>query len=83
MFAGKGRGKRAKRGTGPGLCFAFKKGECTRGDQCRFQHGTEAATKINHDDAERAKASTPMNGGNVRLRLELQIQTETKEKKPK
>jgi hypothetical protein len=31
-------GKRGKDGKLQGECFAFKKGECTRGDACLFQH---------------------------------------------
>jgi len=31
---GKGGGK----GGGGGICFAFQKGECSRGDSCRFAH---------------------------------------------
>jgi hypothetical protein len=31
---------RRKNKTGPAsnVCFAFQKGECTRGDECRFKH---------------------------------------------
>jgi hypothetical protein len=29
------------RGGGQGVCFAFKKGECSKGTSCRFSHGTE------------------------------------------
>jgi len=40
---GKGRGRGGGRGGGGGgrgsnVCFAFQKGECTRGDECRFSH---------------------------------------------
>jgi hypothetical protein len=33
------RNRRQKK-TGPGgnVCYAFQKGECTRGDECRFAH---------------------------------------------
>ncbi|KAI9002974.1 putative zinc-binding domain-containing protein [Hyaloraphidium curvatum] len=34
-----GRGGRgAAGGGGGGVCYAFQKGECTRGDSCRFSH---------------------------------------------
>ena len=36
----KGKGKRP-----PGICFAFEKGECTRGDSCRFRHGETGEKK--------------------------------------
>ncbi len=33
------RGARAKKGQpGGNICYAFQKGECTRGDECRFTH---------------------------------------------
>ena len=30
-------------GRSPGVCFAFVKGNCTRGDSCRFSHNKDAA----------------------------------------
>lgn len=35
---GGGRGGGGRGGGGGGKCFAFQKGECTRGDGCRFSH---------------------------------------------
>jgi RNA recognition motif-containing protein len=39
---GKG-GKGGEGGKGGGICFAFQKGECTRGAECRFSHELESA----------------------------------------
>jgi hypothetical protein len=30
---------------GPGACYAFQRGECTRGDACRFSHDAAAAAR--------------------------------------
>lgn len=38
---GKGRGERGPRSN---VCYAFQRGECTRGDECKFSH-TEAAAE--------------------------------------
>ena len=35
---GKGKGKGDGGGSGGGVCYAFQKGECTRGAACRFSH---------------------------------------------
>lgn len=38
---GKGKGKGEGKGEGKkvsGVCYAFQKGECNRGDGCRFLH---------------------------------------------
>ena len=35
---GGGKGDKGKGGGGGGVCYAFQKGECTRGDSCRFSH---------------------------------------------
>ena len=35
---GKGKGKGDGGGSGGGVCYAFQKGECTRGAGCRFSH---------------------------------------------
>lgn len=37
-----------------GVCFAWQKGDCTRGDACRFAHSEEAAT-----DAPATPGATP------------------------
>jgi hypothetical protein len=31
-------GGKGKGGGGGGVCYAFQKGECNRGDSCRFSH---------------------------------------------
>ena len=33
-------------------CFAFQKGECSRGDACRFEHGAAAAAGTGAEEAE-------------------------------
>ena len=41
---GGGRAPRAKKERGPrtpGVCFDFQRGECDRGDECRFSHDAE------------------------------------------
>ena len=35
---GRGGSRGGASGGGGGACFAFQKGECTRGDSCRFTH---------------------------------------------
>ena len=31
--------------TGSGICFAYQKGDCTRGTNCRFSHGDDKRTR--------------------------------------
>jgi len=33
-------------GGGPGACYAFQRGECRRGDKCRFSHATGAKSDV-------------------------------------
>eukprot|EP01104_Vermistella_antarctica_P016630 TRINITY_DN569_c0_g3_i1.p1 TRINITY_DN569_c0_g3~~TRINITY_DN569_c0_g3_i1.p1 ORF type:complete len:622 (+),score=84.12 TRINITY_DN569_c0_g3_i1:160-2025(+) len=40
---GRGRGSNDRRGP-PGTCYAFAKGECNRGDSCRFSHDLSGAS---------------------------------------
>ena len=37
--AKKGGGKGGKGGERSNVCYAFQRGECTRGDSCKFDHG--------------------------------------------
>ena len=34
------RAREGKKPRGPKICFDFQKGSCTRGDKCRFSHGS-------------------------------------------
>ena len=47
---------------GRNQCWGFAKGECTRGAQCRFDHG-EGGSKDMAIDVEGARAGTPVGGG--------------------
>ena len=44
-----------------GVCFAFQRGECHRGDSCRFSHMGESAP--GEEDAWRAGQQGPFGGG--------------------
>ena len=39
----------------PGVCFAFNKGKCTRGDRCHFDHRSVSPQELERLTAERAK----------------------------
>ena len=40
---GSSNGGKSAKGGGKGVCFAFQKGECERGDECRFAHVKDAS----------------------------------------
>ena len=39
----------------PGVCFAFNKGKCTRGDRCHFDHRSVSPQELERLTAEREK----------------------------
>eukprot|EP00041_Stephanoeca_diplocostata_P016211 m.318783 g.318783 ORF g.318783 m.318783 type:complete len:664 (-) comp20290_c2_seq1:282-2273(-) len=54
-----GRGSRDPQTNGTkGVCFAFQRGQCTRGEKCKFAHATPTSGAETTEDTQKGKAKS-------------------------